>query len=169
MIEDNFKHIEECSKQINLETIEENSKEIKESLENIKKDLEKIEESSENLIKIEENFNETKESFETNERNEKNKNNSEKIIIEKLSKDDEKALIKNKKSTTQICLSTSNNSIDLLDTILVKQDCLLADKYKSEQEKATEMQLFELKKRKMNSSWQNTINTIKKQLPKLSK
>lgn len=44
--------------------------------------------------------------------------------------------------------------IDLLDTIMTKQDRLLADKYKSEQEKAAEKQRFELEKRLRNSHLQ---------------
>uniref|UniRef100_A0A915DM30 SAP domain-containing protein n=1 Tax=Ditylenchus dipsaci TaxID=166011 RepID=A0A915DM30_9BILA len=42
--------------------------------------------------------------------------------------------------------------IDLLDNIIARQDVLLADKYKSEQEKALEKQRFELEKRKMSGA-----------------
>lgn len=55
------------------------------------------------------------------------------------------------------------SSIDLLDTILVKQDRLLADKYKSDQEKSNEKQLFELQKRKMSSAnWNAPIQVEKR-------
>lgn len=150
-----------------LEIIEVDSEKIGESSKKIDVDFEKVGEISENIEYNSEIIKNSSEIIEVNSK--KNEISSEKVI-KKLNDDvvfEEKVPFKIKKLLPSRL--SASNSIDLLDTIFVKQDLLLADKYKSEQEKATEKQLIELQKRKMNPSWQNTITSVKKQLPKLSK
>jgi hypothetical protein len=68
------------------------------------------------------------------------------------------SVVKKKPSTTTAPLPIpprkAAGGMDLLDTIIARQDVLLADKYKSEQEKAQEKQRFELEKRRMSAAAQ---------------
>lgn len=85
----------------------------------------------------------------------------DKIKPEKLVKKQETLL--NIVSPRQVTSKNlSQKKIDLLDSIITNQQCLLADKYKSEQEKALEKQSFELEKRR-KSHFHLGLGPIEKQ------
>lgn len=85
----------------------------------------------------------------------------DKMKLEKLVKKQETVF--NTVSPRQVTpKNLPQKKIDLLDSIITNQQCLLADKYKSEQEKALEKQSFELEKRR-KSHFHLGLGPIEKQ------